>query len=73
VILKRDGNLGRRVEEGLHFSAARLHDEGRKLLEKMKEEKFVVWNVGGESGRVEIKVYLLLSPILNSRKIIFLN
>jgi hypothetical protein len=71
VILKRNGNLGRRVEEGLHFSAARLHEEGRKLLEKMKEEKFVVWNVGGVSGRVEMKVYLLLFNSKYKKKIIF--
>jgi hypothetical protein len=32
VILKRNGNLGRRDEEGLHFSAARLHEEGRKEI-----------------------------------------
>jgi hypothetical protein len=55
----------------LHFSAARLHDEGRKLLEKMKEEKFVVWNVGGVSGRAEMKVYILLFNSKYKKKINF--
>jgi hypothetical protein len=54
VILKRNGNLGRRDEEGLHFSAARLHEEGRKEGNKLENERrgvcCDVWNVGGVSG-----------------------